>query len=422
MFSRAELILHVLWFFWVIQAAFAFRNVYMFLRRQKRRAKRGDLPAFAPPAAVIVPVKGDRGLLAHVRGLLEQRYPQYRLIFAVESMDDPAYRAIRDYCGVGGRFAKVLDLGRPNGDRIAPGLVGVTLVSAGPAYARAQKVHNQAAALEQLTDHDEVVVFADADAVMSPDWLTRLVQPLGKRAIGLTTAWRWLVPVDGGGVANAFVSIVNSSIVTLLGRDRRNRAWGGSMATRREVLEEIGMPDPWRDVFNDDVTLSNAVRSAGYRVYLAPDLLVAADADYTWAGAFEFGRRQYMHGRYYVGPSWMWAPIGTTLYLAGFLSAAIKLLSFTPGWGWALGALALVFALDLARAVTREAVARAAFDEPVLARLDRVWWWERLGTPLWMAFHGAVCVSAMIGRRFTWGGITYEVLSPRNIRIIRRAS
>ena len=421
MFTFASPILHVLWLCWAIQALFAVRNVYMFLRREKRYAKRDTATPYTPPAVVIVPVKGNHDLLAHLRGLLEQDYPQYRLIFAVESMDDPAYRAIRDFCSTRMEFARILAMGRPSGNRISPGLVNVTLVSAGLAQNQAQKLHNQLAALGTLTSHDEVVVFADADAVMSSHWLRQLVEPLGKPGIGLTTAWRWLVPMRGG-MASSFTSIINSSIVTLMGRDHRTRAWGGSMATRREVLKTIGMPKPWTGVFNDDVTLSNAVRDAGLRVYLVPNLLVASDADYTWASAFEFGRRQYLHGRYYVGLQWLWAPVGTTLYLAGFLSALIKTLSFTPGWGWALGTLVLVMGLDSVRAIIRETVARQVFSEPVLARLDRLWWWERLGTPMWMAYHWVICCSAMVGRRFTWGQVTYEALSRTDVKVVRRGS
>ncbi|HEX9000785.1 MAG TPA: glycosyltransferase, partial [Blastocatellia bacterium] len=138
---------------------------------------------YQPKSVVIVPCKGlEHDFEENVRALFAQDYRDYEIIFVTESENDPAYpvlsRLIKNYSR------------RPG-----------WLVVAGEAKGRGQKVHNLLAAVDMLNSIDrraEVIVFADSDARPSKQWLSELVAPLGDKRIGVTTGFRWYVPVRGG--------------------------------------------------------------------------------------------------------------------------------------------------------------------------------------------------------------------------------
>ncbi|QDU35361.1 hypothetical protein KS4_34420 [Poriferisphaera corsica] len=432
-----EYLLMLIWLVWIGQAIFGLRNVHMFLRRErKKQHQEQNNPKFAdhtPPALIIVPVKGsDDQLATHMQGLLEQDYPDFRIIFTTESHNDPAFIAIREYLGSDATESELPDhdgqvlhwLNLQNLTR-TPGLQSIHLVDAGLASNEAQKVHNQIAAMELFTDHDEAVVYADADAVMGPDWLRRIIAPLASEQIGCTTAWRWLVPEKGAkaNLPTKLACIINSSIVTLMGRDRRNCAWGGSMAVLRSTLTEIDMPKPWRGTFNDDVNLSNAINNIDKRVYLVPNMLVRGPVTFNWLSLLEFGRRQYMHARVYQPASWSVGPFGTSLYLLGFLSAVIALFVYTDSPVFPIAVLTLisVFITDFFRGRIRKQIAKHSLDRKAFEELAGVWIYEYFATPLYMFVHWLCCVASIFGNHFTWGGIQYKINAPHDIEIVKRS-
>ena len=125
-----------------------------------------QLDAF-PRVAVILPIKGvDDDTHINIHALLDQDYPDYRLIFTVESEQDPVLAPL---------------------EKLATEDSRIEIVVAGVATHRGQKVHNQLAAVERTTAHDEVLAFMDADAKPNPGWLRALVAPLTREEIGATT-------------------------------------------------------------------------------------------------------------------------------------------------------------------------------------------------------------------------------------------
>ena len=179
------------------------------------RAVRGPTtPGFTAPAVVIIPVRGAKGLPRLLPALVAQDFPDWRLIFSLEAESDPAFAVLSRF------VAEPRE--RPETE----------LVIAGIARDSSQKLHNQLAALARLRARDEIVVFADADIVPRPDWLARLVHPLGSDTVQVVSGWRWLAPADDR-LATAFVCAAHASF-SLAPRTRGwALAWGGSMALRR---------------------------------------------------------------------------------------------------------------------------------------------------------------------------------------------
>src|SRR5215470_7585395 len=129
------------------------------------------------PAAVILPCKGlDPGFEDNVRAFLEQDHPDFELLFAVATEDDPAHDAL----------GQILASARARGSSVKS-----SLTVAGIHSGRAQKLTNQLAALSQMSARTEVIVFVDSDSRPDCGFIRRLVTPLPEPTVGATTGYRW---------------------------------------------------------------------------------------------------------------------------------------------------------------------------------------------------------------------------------------
>src|ERR1035437_4717093 len=291
-------------FFWVWAAAmvlaiWAARIAQRFGIRLPRIVRQGMPQEVYPRVAGLLPVEGvDDDPASNVQALLAQDYPDSRLIFSVESEDDPVVALL---------------------EKIAREDSRIEIVVAGLARERGQKIHNQLAAVERTTGEDEVLAFVDADANSNSHWLRALVLPLtyGEH-IGATTGYRYYVPVTDH-TANKIVSVLNAQVAALLGPYRRTLAWGGSMAIRRKDFYGFGLKDMWKSALSDDYVLSYCVKKvAKKKIQFVPQCLVASDANFNWASLFEFVVRQYRITKVCAPWVWLTAVAGAMLYLAAF--------------------------------------------------------------------------------------------------------
>ena len=124
----------------------------------ERRQTSGLPPVRGRRAAVIVPVAGVYPeLKENLRSRLTQDYPQYQVIFATRSEDDPATEVIRT---------------------LLPDYPLARLVICGPASGCSQKNHNLLAGLKAIEPEVDILVFSDANQTTPAHWLKALVQPL----------------------------------------------------------------------------------------------------------------------------------------------------------------------------------------------------------------------------------------------------
>jgi hypothetical protein len=342
---------------------------------------------FAPSAAVIIPI---RGVPAHFealwRGIRSQIYRPFRVIFAVESVDDPAYSAVRALAG------------GPE----------VEIVVAGATIHRSQKTHNLLAALQALRPDDAAIVFADADIVPTADWLMRLIRPLCDPINDAVSGYRWMVPTDEGWWT-AMVCIANASVATLLRFRPLNVAWGGSTALRRETLDALDLKTWWNRTLVDDFALTQAVHAHGGYVYGPRYLLVPTPVSYGRKEAIAFGRRQYLYVRMHAPLLWLLAASATTLPLLGW-AAAIPLAA--TGDKLAITTLLIANILDHIRARMRRRISRKWWGSDIPRRMAQL---DRWGTPLCLMFHSLIVWSTLFGRTITWAGRTYVLDAQRRV-------
>lgn len=384
---------------WFLVSAVSLYGIIEFRRsRLEQTARRPTLPDPPPAAAVILPAKGSSPGLARVLlRYARQAYPTYRLLVAVESETDPAYRVAR---AVAAKQA-----GR------------VEVVVAGLARRGAQKVHNQLAALARLTSEDAVVCFADADTRPARDWLSTLVAwTLEDPRHRLTSGYRWLMPSDSG-LAPLIAAAGNGSVATAARKRSWNLAWGGAMALHRDLLDRLDLPAAWRAAVTDDLTLTQVVRANGGYVESIRDLLVPSGVAFDLYQLLAFGRRQYQIVRACTPRHWALAAFVTTASSLGWLTAAVLIAS---GAGWAAGLAAIVYGFDAARGVLRWRVGRTKWPGRRGHPLDRTLWVDALATPLVMAVHATCVWSSLAGRRMRWAGVTYAVDGPNDVTVVSR--
>jgi ceramide glucosyltransferase len=382
------LVLEAMVAIWLAETVLATFAVWHYWRRV-----RGPLtaPRFAAPTAVIIPVRGADNLPRLWRALCAQTFPDWRLIFALEAESDPAFPLLT-------RFIAATEE-RPETE----------LVIAGTATRCGQKIHNQLAGLERLRPRDTIIVFADADIVPQPDWLARLVHPLGRDDVTVVSGWRWL-SADDDRLATAFACAAHASF-TLAPRPRAwALAWGGSMALRRRYLDAIDLRARWRDALLDDLCLTRAAWTAGGAVLGPSALLLPSPVRYDWRRAAAFIRRQYLFVRIHVPGYWAIAaaavtipPFGWAATIGGGLAGPrFLLLGFVPA-----------IALHQYRVVLRRRVAYRLWHEPAKRRQMMI---DRWAVPAWQLFHAALFWSTALGHTIHWAGRIYRLDRAGNLR------
>jgi cellulose synthase/poly-beta-1,6-N-acetylglucosamine synthase-like glycosyltransferase len=397
----------ILFWVWVVAmllAIWAVRIAQRFGFRLPRVAARPvQLDAF-PRVAVILPIKGvDDDTHINIHALLDQDYPDYRLIFTVESEQDPVLAPL---------------------EKLATEDSRIEIVVAGVATHRGQKVHNQLAAVERTTAHDEVLAFMDADAKPNPGWLRALVAPLTREEIGATTGYRYYVPVTEH-TANKIVSVLNAQVAGLLGPYRRTLAWGGSMAIRRTDFYGFGLHGLWQHALSDDYVLSYCVKTkAKSKIHFVPQCLVASEANFNWASLFEFAVRQYRITK--VCASWVWLTAigGALVYLTAFGYTLFNAIygfvqpGAVPDHVNQIAMFCALYLMSMVRGALLVRGGQQLLPEHSQA-IRSTLFVATVGMPWCFLINLLALVGSAFGRNIVWRGIAYQMVS-RTHTIVQR--
>lgn len=352
----------------------------------------------SPPAVILVAIKGISTTTdAFMESVYRQQYPHYRIVFSVEAESDPAFRLIEKW-----RTTRTE-------------LIETESVIAGPAARSTQKVHNLRAALGRLRATDRLVVFADADTLLPPDWLTNLVRPIVLGEVSASTGYRWALPADGA-LASWIGAAADLSVTTAARSRHWNVCWGGSCAVERSALDAIDLVSAWDGVASDDVTLTRALRAGGHTINSPLRSLVPSPVAHTWPGLFAFARRQHLMLRTYAPRHWLFGGWVLCVPCAG---AGLAVAGVTNGNRAAAACLLASALLLQVRSLLRRRLALAILPAPAQAAARRTIRFASVAWPLVHAVHCLAFLSSCAGRRFSWAGIRYR-LGEHEIRIEHR--
>jgi ceramide glucosyltransferase len=228
--------------------------VYMFMRSAAPKTDDpGKLNDFKPPVSLLKPVCGlEKNLHRNLSTACRQDYPDYEVIFAVQSDRDPALTVIEqiktDFRHV--RIKVVVDSSE----------VGIN-----------GKVNNLHNAVQHAAG--SVLVVSDSDMHLAPDYLDQIVNPLKEKRVGIACtlyqAWR----PDNILEAMELLTYNSDFLPSMLFAYKTRTSIvcpGATMAIRTEVLKEVGGLQPLGDYFVEDFELGRRVVNNGYQIIMLP--------------------------------------------------------------------------------------------------------------------------------------------------------
>ncbi|MBN2375217.1 MAG: glycosyltransferase family 2 protein [Sedimentisphaerales bacterium] len=377
-----------------------YRHVIYTLRTYKPK------PTFYHPSiALISPCKGiDTTFDRNINAFFDLDYSNFQIFFVVESVDDPALS----------RLEQIIEQKKQQAPHIK-----THLLVAGLAKNCSQKLHNIAFAADHLPDDIEVLVFLDSDACPKKHFLNSLVKPLHRPTVGGTTGYRWFIPADNR-LSSKFLSAMNAPVASMLGPHNWNSAWGGAMAIKKSLFDELKIRDDWLHSCSDDYLLTYKVKEVGLRIIFVPACFVASHEKYSWRELFLFARRQFMITRFCMPHLWWLALLSWGHYLLALLGGSIitmiLALQGSPQTLWA-AILPVSLLINAAiKALSRQIIIRKILPEERKKLLGPAFIDIFLG-PVVAGFTLFCVLSAAGHNTIVWRGTTYRLLGHNQVEI-----
>jgi ceramide glucosyltransferase len=222
-----------------------------------QRAVRGSPPATYPPVTILKPLHGaEPGLYANLSSFCLQNYPApLQIVLGVADLADPAAATARRLiaelpdCDI----ALAIDPRRHGANAKVSNLINM-----------------------QAKARHDVLLIADSDIAVSPDYLTGVVAALDQPDVGLVTCLYHGVPSTGLWSRLAAAAIDYHFLPNVLVGLKLRLAtpcFGSTIAVTKSTLAGIGGFQSVADQLADDYALGMAVRRAGGRVAIPPLLV-----------------------------------------------------------------------------------------------------------------------------------------------------
>ena len=365
-----------------------------------RRRAATDPGFFAPRTAVLCSCKGlEPGLERNLTALTEFDHQNYESFFVLASESDPACAIVKRVAASARTKAHVVIAEKPEGC--------------------GEKVNNLRIAIEQLPADFEFLAFADSDGRPGKSWLKKLVAPLADARVGATTTMRWMIP-NRNNLATFLLAAWNAPVVTMLNEKGKNFCWGGGMAIRRGVFDQIGVAEDWKNSVSDDYSMTRALQRATRPIVFLPECLTLSYVETDFADLLEFTSRQILITRVYAQEIWAFGLATHLLYcvtlLLGLFLTLGDLIATLPSFHHA----ALTFLpvlLGLIRSSLRLAGVTEVLPGARSQLMDRSWVYILL--TIFVPFLYLVnFATSLITRKVKWRNISYELISPEHTRIV----
>ncbi len=272
MAAAVQIVLVLLTLSGLAYLALALSGARVFSRRMRGGGGTGD---FAPGVTVLKPLKGvDARMYEALQSHCRQGYAgAYELVFGVSSAEDPACAEVER---LRGEFPEV----------------AMRLVVCPERLGTSGKVSNLVQMLRLATY--EFVIVNDADILVGPRYLERVMRVFAEERVGMVTA-----PYIGraGAGLNGRVGIWSKMEALGISTDFMpgvltarmleggiRFGLGSTLAIRRAALEEAGGFEAVLECLADDYELGARIAKAGYRVELCGEVVETTVPAYGFAG------------------------------------------------------------------------------------------------------------------------------------------
>lgn len=203
------------------------------------------------PISIIKPICGlDTGTYENFASFCRQDYPSYQIIFGVYDSQDPCIEVVKQIM----RDFPEVDIELVVSDR----LIGTNY-----------KVSNLSNILTKAKH--PILVIADSDVRVGPDYLRRITQPLQDPRVGVVTCLfrpvvsGWVAHLEAVGISTDYLAgvLVANSLQGM------TFALGPTVVIRRAILDEIGGFEAISNYLADDFQIGNLTFKAGYKIVLS---------------------------------------------------------------------------------------------------------------------------------------------------------
>jgi ceramide glucosyltransferase len=240
----------------ILAGSLVYCVLVLFAVRSYVRSKIGLLACTFPPISVLKPLAGrDLGLEENLRSFFTQDYPNFEILFAVRTPDDPAIEVVR------------------NLQAEFPHVTSSLMVTGEPPYPNA-KVYSLDRMLAE--SRHELVVMSDSDIRVTGQFLSGVAAEFADekialatcpyRAIGGPSVWSAL---EAEGMNTEFIG--GLLVARLL--EGVKFAVGPTIIARRAMLAAIGGFDRLKDYLAEDFMMGKLAAEGGYGVILSRNVV-----------------------------------------------------------------------------------------------------------------------------------------------------
>jgi ceramide glucosyltransferase len=220
----------------------------------RRFASRPLLPAGSqPPVTILKPLCGDEpGLYEHLRSFCLQQYGPYQIVFGTLDPDDPALVIV---ARLAGEFPQL----------------PIDVVANPQRHGHNNKSSNLINMMVKA--HHPLLLIADSDITVGPDYLAAVTAPLAADGVGLVTCLSYDFPTRGlwSRLGAMYINewyFPSVMVAWLFGH--QDYASGQTLCLRRGTLDAIGGLPAFADHLADDYQLGQLIRRLGLRIVLSP--------------------------------------------------------------------------------------------------------------------------------------------------------
>jgi len=241
-----------------------------FLRCRRATAEQAA-SGFMPPVSILKPLKGtDRQMYEGFRSHCMQEYPEYEIIFGVNSADDAA-------------VADVERLRREFPEQT------IRLVVCSDVLGSNRKVSNLTQMLREAKYAH--IVINDSDIRVTGDYLRRIMAPMQNERVGLVTA---LYRAEAGRSIASRIECVTIAtdfaggvLCAMQIEGGLHFGLGSTLAFPRTAAEAMGGLEKLLDYLADDHELGRMIADAGYEVVLSDVVVETFLPEQSFAQMFE---------------------------------------------------------------------------------------------------------------------------------------
>jgi ceramide glucosyltransferase len=239
-------------------------------RRFRRLAARKAVAPFTPPVSILKALHGDEpDLERNLASFFEQDYPEYEILFCARHANDAGLEVARRVSARYPRIAcRILTCGEPPWPNARTWSLEV--------------MRRQA--------RNEILVAADSDVRVGPDYLRTVVAPMRDEQVGMVTCV--YKGVTGHGLWAQLEAVgmsveMTSGVLVASMLEGMQFALGPSMVMRQRTVARIGGYEPVAQYYADDFVLGNWTAKAGETVVLSPYIVEHHVLNASWQSSIK---------------------------------------------------------------------------------------------------------------------------------------